>query len=163
MRRLIVLAAVAILAPTGSLGAATLNKCIDAQGQVTYSNLPCHNAKEVHKLEIDPAPQSEPVAVQPSRVQPIQAQPAPVPKAAGRGNETAATQPEIQRAPKVNNAGKSAARASARECDALSEQLGGVLDKMDKAHRKGYSQAQMDKWNQEVKNLENRKQQSGCF
>jgi hypothetical protein len=159
MRRLIVLTAVAILAPTGSLGAATLNKCIDAQGQVTYSNLPCHNAKEVHKLEIDPAPQSEPESVQPSRAQPIQAQPAPVPKSAGRGNETAATQPEIQRAPKVNNAVKS----SARECDALSEQLGSVLDKMDKAHRKGYKQEQMDKWNQEAKNLENRKQQSGCF
>jgi hypothetical protein len=34
---------------------------------------------------------------------------------------------------------------------------------MDKAHRKGYTQDQMDKWNQEVKSLERKKQQSGCF
>jgi Domain of unknown function (DUF4124) len=164
MRRLIVLTAMAILAPTGSLGAATLNKCIDAQDKVTYSNLPCRNAKEVRKLEVDPAPPSEPAVItQPSRAQPMQAQPAPVPKAAGRVHETAATQPESPRAPKVNNAAKSAARASARECDTLSEQLGSVLDKMDKAHRKGYSQEQMDKWNQEVKNLESKKRQSGCF
>jgi len=42
-------------------GAATLNKCIDAKGQVTYSNLPCHNAREVRTVEIDPAPQPDPV------------------------------------------------------------------------------------------------------
>jgi hypothetical protein len=159
MCRLIVLTAVAILAPTGSLGATTLNKCIDAQGRITYSNLPCRNAQEARKLEIDPAPQPEPAGMQPSGTQAAQ----PVPKAAKRVNETAITQPETQRAPKVNNTGNSAARTSARECDTLSEQLGSVLDKMDKAHRKGYTQEQMDKWNQEVKNLEGKKQQSGCF
>jgi len=164
MRRLIVLTSIAILALTGSAWAATLNKCIDAQGKVTYSNLPCRNAQEARTVEIDPAPQSEPVRVQPSRTQAMQTQPdQPVPKAANRVNETAITQPETQRAPKVNNTGKSAARASARECDTLSDQLGSVLDKMDKAHRKGYTQEQMDKWNQEVKNLESKKQQSGCF
>ena len=34
---------------------------------------------------------------------------------------------------------------------------------MDEARRKGYTQAQMNKWNQEIKALKRKKQQSGCF
>jgi len=148
MRRLIMLTGMAVLALAASVQAATLNKCIDAQGKVTYSNLPCRNAQEAHKLEIEPSPLPEPARAQPSRTQSTQSQNA---------------QPEAEHPSKGNTSSKPVARSSARECDSLSSKLGSVLDKMDKAHRKGYSQAEMDKWNQEVKNLESKKQQSGCF
>jgi len=38
-----------------------------------------------------------------------------------------------------------------------------VFDKMDQARRKGYTQKQMDAWNLQVKELERKKQLSGCF
>jgi hypothetical protein len=139
------------LALTSGAGAETLNKCIDAQGKVTYSNLPCRNAKEAQRVEIDPAPLPDPAPTRQSKpTQPARwqdAQPVPEPKLPAKDNSTS----------------KAATRSSARECDSLSDKLGSVLDKMDKAHRKGYTQKEMDKWNQEVKNLESKKQQSGCF
>ncbi len=152
MRRLIVLTALAGLALTSSAGAATLNKCIDAQGNVTYSNLPCRNAKEAQKLEIDPAPLPDPAPT------PIRNQSAPPAR-----TQDALPASEAKRPAKAKSPSKAAVKSSARECDSLSEKLGSVLDMMDKAHRKGYTQEQMDKWNQEVKNLESKKQQSGCF
>lgn len=133
-------------------GAATLNKCIDAKGQVTYSNLPCRNAKEVQALEIDPAPQPDPVRVQADQAPAKPEKPAATPK------ETASIRLETRSA-----GGKSIQRASASACDALTDKLGQVVDKMDLAHRKGYTQKQMDTWNQEVRDLERKKQQSGCF
>ncbi|OZA47528.1 MAG: hypothetical protein B7X81_05215 [Hydrogenophilales bacterium 17-61-76] len=98
-----------------SAGADSLNKCIDAQGQVTYSNLPCRNAREVRAVEIDPIPLPDPI------------------------------------------------KPPVRAKDALTDKLGTVFDKMDQARRKGYTQEQMNKWNQEIKSLETKKQQSGCF
>jgi hypothetical protein len=127
---------------------ATLNKCIDTQGKVTYSNLPCRDAREARKVVIDPVPQPDRAAAQPARVQTAQP-PAP---------EPAAVRLETQR-----STGKPAPRASAQQCDTLSDKLGRVLDKMDQARRQGYSQAQMNKWNEEVRELERKKQQSGCF
>jgi hypothetical protein len=144
------------LLPAGASEQPTLNKCIDAQGKVTYSNLPCRNAREASKLEIDPAPLPDPVRVQPVQ---IQAPPAPAaPKAAARAPEPAPIHLETRR-----TTGKPAVQASARQCDTLTDKLGRVFDKMDAARRKGYTQEQMDAWNAEVKELERKKQQSGCF
>jgi hypothetical protein len=154
MPRLMLLTAVASLALTSSAGADTLNKCIDAQGKVTYSNLPCRNAKEVQKLEVDPAPLPDPAPAA------IRTQSAPTRPTRGQDAEPV---PETKRPSTGKSSSKAAVKSSARECDSLSEKLGSVLDKMDKAHRKGYTQDQMDKWNQEVKTLERKKQQSGCF
>ncbi|MDP2110869.1 MAG: DUF4124 domain-containing protein [Thiobacillus sp.] len=146
------LLALPALLSTGASAQATLNKCIDAQGKVTYSNLPCRDAREARKVEIDPAPI------------PDQARPAPVPvepeapKAVPPSNETATLRLDTQR-----TSGKPAARLSARQCDALTDKLGRVFDKMDQARRKGYTQEQMNTWNQEVKDLERQKRQSGCF
>jgi len=167
MRRLIVLAGMATLALATSVEAATLNKCVDPQGRVTYSNLPCRNAVEARKVEIDPTPLPDPVRIQPVQAQPVApaapAMPA-APKAATGSNESSSIRLETQRTPVgVNTTGKPAARASARQCDALTDKLGSVFDKMDQARRKGYSQEQMDAWNQEVKDIERKKQQSGCF
>lgn len=156
--RVLALALLALpaLLPAGASAQPTLNKCIDAQGKVTYSNLPCRNAREASKVEIDPAPLPDPVRVQPVQ---IPAPPVPAPKAAPRDAEPAAIRLET-RAVKGKATGKP---ASARQCDTLTDKLGRVFDKMDAARRKGYTQEQMDAWNQEIKDLERKKQQSGCF
>jgi hypothetical protein len=150
----LVLLALPTLLPTGASAQASLNKCLDAGGKVTYSNLPCRNAQEAHKVEIDPAPTPDPV-----RPQPVQAPALPAPpKEAASPIEPAPIRIETQRAPS-----KPAARASANPCDTLTDKLGRVFDKMDAARRKGYTQKQMDAWNLEIKALERKKQQSGCF
>lgn len=150
------LLALTALLPTGASAQATLNKCIDAQGGITYSNLPCHNAREARKVEIDPTPLPDPARPAPLRTEPAEDA---VPKAATRNaKETATLRLDTQR-----TTGKPAARLSARQCDALTNKLGRVFDKMDQARRKGYTQEQMNTWNQEIKDLERQKQQSGCF
>lgn len=145
MRRLIVLIGLAALA--AGVEAASLNKCIDAQGKVTYSNLPCRNAQEARIVEIDAVPPKP----APARSSPPQTQPA-----------QSAVPPATIQLETRSTSGKPA-HASTRQCDALSDKLGRVFDKMDQARRKGYTQAQMDGWDQEVKALERKKQQSGCF
>jgi hypothetical protein len=161
------LTSLTILALTSSAGAATLNKCFDAKGQVTYSNLPCRNARETRTLEIDPAPLPDPVRSQSVEAQPVQAPPiqARPAKPVVSTKEPAATiQLETRRTPMgINSTDKPATRASAQQCDTLTDKLGRVFDRMDQARRKGYTQAQMDKWNQEVKDLERQKQRAGCF
>ncbi len=153
MGHLIALASMATLALVASVNAATLNKCTDAKGKVTYSNLPCHNARVARELTIDPPPLTDPTHPQP----PMGETPSPVPK------PTSAPKPAAIRLETRQTSGKSATRGSTRQCDALSDKLGRVFDEMDQARRKGYTQKQMDGWNQEVKDLERKKQQSGCF
>ena len=153
MRSAIMMGGVALLLAT-SVQAATLNKCIDATGQVTYSNLPCRNAREARAVEIDPAPRPDPVKPRAIKSPPVQAAPASAPTPV----EPAAIQVNTQ-----SSTGKPAKHTSARQCDSLSDKLGTVFDKMDQARRKGYTQEQMNKWNQEIKTLETKKQQSGCF
>lgn len=168
-----------LLFSTGASAQATLNKCTDAEGRVTYSNLPCRNAAAVHRIEIDPPP-PVPVVVPPPVVVPIPAPtptpipeiapaptptPAPIPRAAPAPAPTLTpapvAPPTAQRRPAVITS--PAVRFSVRQCDALTEQLGRVFDKMDQARSKGTTQKQMDAWNQEIKALEQKKQQSGCF
>jgi len=134
--------------------AATLNKCIDANGQVTYSNLPCRNARETRAVEIDPAPRPDPVKPRAVKAPPIQAAP---PSLTPPSAEPTTTRVE------THTTGKSVKPASASQCDSLSDKLGAVFDKMDQARRKGYTQEQMNKWNQEIEALETKKQQSACF
>lgn len=146
MPRLNALTALAALALASTASAATLNKCIDAEGNVTYSNLPCRNAQKARTLKIDPAPLPEPARAASS----------PPPASS---SEPATIQLETRR-----TGGRPAvSRASSHRCDTLTEKLGNTVDKMDQARRKGYTQPQMNKWNQEVKDLERQKQQSGCF
>jgi len=192
------LLALSALLPSLVSAQATLNKCIDAGGKVTYSNLPCRNAQEVRKVEIDPTPPPKPV-VRPQAVQMQPPPPAPAAPAATPVAPTPAAAPPapsapvvlpapampltprvhvtpaapkapvitIEPAPKYIEAQpstvKPAARLSASQCDALTEQLGRVFDKMDSARRVGATQEQMNTWNEEVKELERKKQQSGCF
>jgi hypothetical protein len=157
MRSAILLMGMAVMAQATGLGAATLNKCIDAQGRVTYSNLPCQNARVVRKVDIDPAPQPDPV-----KSPPAQAQSSAKPSA--RSSEPPPLEIDRTRVAKTpNGPGNPEKPASARNCAALSEKLGRVFDEMDAARRKGYTLKEMDDWNREVKDLERKKQQSGCF
>ncbi|WP_018507691.1 DUF4124 domain-containing protein [Thiobacillus thioparus] len=158
MRSLIGLTGVLVLTLASYAEAATLNKCIDAKGEVTYSNLPCHNAREVHTVEIDPPPQSDPV-------QALSAQPATVPSAkpAATKLKSPAKEPAPIRLETRHASAPPPSRTSASKCDALTNKLGQVFDKMDQARRKGYTQKQMDAWNLQVKELERKKQLSGCF
>jgi hypothetical protein len=151
MRGLIALTGMAVLIMTPGAHASSLNKCIDTQGQVTYSNLPCRNAQEVRTVEIDPAPSSPPARVQAPRPAAEPGPPAAAPKSAGLRLDTQRT------------AGKPATQASKRQCDAIADKLGSVLDKMDQARRKGYTQEQVNTWNEEIQALERKKQQAGCF
>jgi hypothetical protein len=172
------LLALTILLPAGVSAQATLNKCVDANGKVTYSNLPCRNAREVHKVAIDPAPtpvrpqpapRQAPVAPVAPDVRNAPAAPAASPAAVVPATPVAPKAPVISIEPgsKYIEAQpttiKPAARGSASQCDALTEQLGRVFDKMDAARRVGATQEQMDTWSEEIKELELKKQQSGCF
>jgi hypothetical protein len=150
-----ILAVLPILFPAAATAQASLNKCIDAEGKVTYSNLPCRNARETRAVAIDPAPLPDPVRAQPAAGKPV----AP----AERKPDASATPPAPIKLETRSVPSKPVSRASPSQCDALTEKLGKALDKMDQARRKGYTQAEMDGWNQEVKDLERKKQQSGCF
>ncbi len=160
--------------------AASLNKCVDAYGKVTYSNLPCKGANEVRKIEIDAAPPVPPPAPLPiqSKVEvPVYVMPEKFP---GPGTTfsapggpvfppTAESSSKLGRAPldkkatiKFETFG-GPKKQSQNTCDTLSDKLGLVLDKMDAVRRKGYTSKEMDKWNLDIKALERQKQQAGCF
>ena len=153
MRNIFMMSGVVLILAT-STQAATLNKCIDPQGQVTYSNLPCRNAHEARAVEIDPPPL-------PAPVKPPVAKSSPAHGAPVKSLPSAPVSvPQVNTHPVI---GKPAKPATASQCDSLTDKLGTVLDKMDQARRKGYTQEQMNKWNQEVEALETKKQRSGCF
>ena len=145
----LVLIVLTTLCPGMALAQETLNKCFDTKGQVTYTNKPCLNAREVQKMEIDPAPIPSQPRAEAVFVRPVT--PAPKPAPAKIQLETYRTN------------GKSAHHSGSKQCDPLSDKLGQILDKMDNARRKGYSQDQMNKWNDETRALESKKQQAGCF
>lgn len=156
------------LLPAVAGAQATLNKCIDARGAVTYSNLPCRDAREVKKVEIDPAPPAPAVAPQAApAVAPTQpAKPAAPAKAAPSvpPSKPAPAAPAIRLEPQAGSKKPTLLAPSAGQCETLSEQLGRLLDKMDQAGRKGSaSPEQMKAWNEEVRELERKKQQSACF
>lgn len=143
--------ALAALSPAQAGAQTTLNKCIDAQGRVAYSNLPCPKSRTAQKIEIDPAPPAPPPAAKaaPEKRAPARRAPADTP---------AQLQLETGRTPE-----HSVPRVSARQCDALTDKLGRLLDRMDEARRQGYTLEQMNRWNAEIRELERKKQQSGCF
>lgn len=158
---------------TGVVPAASLNKCVDAYGKVTYSNLPCKGANEVRKVEIDPAPPVPPaVPVTPLALPAMAVPESPkveVPVYLAPQKNPVVSIPKSGAAPLEKKAAikfetlGGPKKQSQNTCDTLSDKLGLVLDKMDAARRKGYTQKQMDDWNSEIKSLESKKQQSGCF
>lgn len=154
-----ILLVLTIMFPAMAAAQATLNKCIDAQGRVTYTNEACRNAHKVIKVEIDPAPAPDRPQIEASQVpaaKPATAKATPTLPALGRSEATRTPQ-------KTKPAKVPVQLPSTKKCDALSDKLGRALDKMDQARRKGYTLEQMNKWNEDVRELERKKQQSGCF
>jgi hypothetical protein len=132
----------------GTIHAASLNKCTDIYGKVTYSNLACAGTAKARTVEIDPAP--------------------PVPKAAAtklKAEKAAVENDGVVKLETFSSSHKKSAskRKADKSCDTLTDKLGLVLDKMDAARRSGYTQKQMDSWNLDIKELERKKQQAGCF
>ena len=130
----------------GMAQAASQNKCLDVYGKVTYSNMPCKGAQQARTVEIDPAPPTPKMEV-------------PVSVA----RERTQSHPEKKAAVKLETFGTAPKKHPHNTCDTLTDKLGLVLDKMDAARRKGYTQKQMDEWNLDIKSLERKKQQAGCF
>jgi hypothetical protein len=164
------LLALCVLLPAAAGAQATLNKCIDARGGVTYSNLPCKDAREVKKVEIDPAPPApaEAPKAAPAATPTQSARPAApakaVPGVPPSKPVPAAPAPAIRLEPQSASRKPAVLAPSSGQCETLSDQLGHLLDKMDQASRKGSaSPAQMKAWNEEVRELERKKQQSACF
>jgi hypothetical protein len=58
---------------------------------------------------------------------------------------------------------KAPAVAQRQQCERLTSETSALLDRMDQARRKGEDAGQMDAWNREVRELERKKQDSGCF
>ena len=160
---------------TGAVAAASLNKCVDVYGKVTYSNLPCKGANEVRKVEIDPAPPVQVAPVTPNLPPALPAAALPASPKVDVPVYVMPEKPPIVITPKSTTAPAekkaeikletfgAPKKQSQNTCDTLSDKLGLVLDKMDAARRKGYTQKQLDDWNSEIKSLERKKQQSGCF
>ncbi|MEW6415573.1 MAG: DUF4124 domain-containing protein [Pseudomonadota bacterium] len=154
----------------GVAAQATLNKCIDAAGRVTYSNLPCRGAREVKQVEIDPPPPKPAMPPTPAAAPTPTPQPT-VPSAGAAGAPPAppARTPAVAPAaatPRLSAPAKPsrpAATTTPRNCDALTEQLGRVLDQMDASRSKGVTPQQLDAWTREVETLERRKREAGCF
>lgn len=154
MQYVLLIAGSLIMLPPQIAAASTLNKCIDASGRITYSNLPCQGSYKAHTLEIDPPPLPDPVRPLP-KVQSFKPERSTLPASSPTPSEP---RPETRRGP-----GKTATEAMNNKCNTISDKLGRVFDKMDTARRHGYTQEQMNNWNQQVKDLERQKQQAGCF
>jgi hypothetical protein len=148
MLRLLVITSLLVSFPAS---ASSLNKCIDAQGNTTYSNLPCKNSRESHKVSIDPAPVHVSVPSTAAKASAPAHTPAPA--------TTDTSKVKVETRP---SSGK-ILQASASKCEKLDEKMGSMFDTMDKARRSGYTQDQMNAWNAEIRNLEQQKQRSGCF
>lgn len=172
-RAIISTIALVLGALTNAAFAASLNKCVDVYGKVTYSNLPCKGANEVRKVEIYPAPPvppalpvnppSLPTTMLPASPKPdVPVYVIPEKNPAVSIPKSGTTPPEKKATIKFETLG-GPKKQSQNNCDTLSDKLGLVLDKMDAARRKGYTQKQMDDWNSEIKSLERKKQQAGCF
>lgn len=186
-----IIGAVTLSFTAGAAQAASLNKCVDAYGKVTYSNMSCKGANQIQKIEIDPAPPVPPPApspVVPKVEVPVYVMPeklpgfpsgpvlGPVPgytptpmpgpvatPPSGAAVAPAPALPDKKATVKLETFGTVPKKQSPNTCDTLTDKLGLVLDKMDAARRKGYTAKEMDQWNLEIKGLERKKQQAGCF
>ena len=131
-----------------------LYKCVGADKQVTYSNLPCSKfpgLKETKTIEAEPAPPSpEPKSDAPREKL---SAPEPAPKAE---RKRAGERAEARRVLKVE-------RAEKRKCDKLAEQISEVMDKMDAARHSGYTAKQETEWKQKIRELNDRKNRLNCF
>jgi hypothetical protein len=130
-----------------------LYKCVDAQKEVTYSNLPCSKfpgMKEAKTIQADPGPPVQEAAVPATREKATKESEAP--KARKTAKDKSATRRVLK-----------AERAERSNCDKVSEQISGLMDKMDAARHQGYTLKQESEWNRKIKELNAKKNRLNCF
>jgi Domain of unknown function (DUF4124) len=129
---------------------ATLYKCVDAAGKVTYTNLPCEQSglKETTVIA-PPPPPAEAAAIKPAPA--AEAKPVEHHPAAPEGKGSSSIQ--VIRSQETNG----------KKCENLNEAQGKVMDEMDAARRKGYTTQQEAVWNDKLRKLQAEKNKLGCF
>jgi len=135
---------------------ATLYKCQDGSGKVTYTNLSCDKSGLKETRIIPPAPPpAEPVASLPAA------------KKSEAASESVSD--EKQPAKPVKKQGGTSLQliksqeSSDKKCAKLNDTLGNTMDEMDAARRKGYTAKQEAEWNAKLKKLQADKNKLGCF
>jgi uncharacterized protein DUF4124 len=131
--------------------AEVLYKCVNAAMDVTYSNIPCRKfpgLKEAKAIDSDPGPaSSETTGTAPGKGEDVGGR---LPK------QTARATAEGKRVLKAERSGRS-------PCDALSDQISELMDKMDSARENPYSAQQENEWNDKIKQLNVKKHRLNCF
>jgi uncharacterized protein DUF4124 len=131
--------------------AEVLYKCVDAAMDVTYSNIPCRKfpgLKETKAIDPDVGPEvSETGGPSPGKGEGTEAQvPGQPPRAVAEGKRVL-----------------KAERTQKSPCDALSDQISGLMDKMDSARDKDYSAQPENDWASKIKELNVKKNRLNCF
>ncbi len=135
---------------------ATLYKCQDVAGQITYTNLPCDKTGLKETKIIPPAPPpAEPFAGMPPTKRTVEPS-----EAVSEKKQVA--KPEMKPSSTSLQLIKSQ-EASEKKCAKLNDALGKTMDEMDTARRQGYTAKQEAEWNARLKKLQADKNKLGCF
>ena len=135
---------------------ATLYKCQDGSGKVTYTNLSCDKSGLKETRIIPPAPPpAEPVASLPAA------------KKSEAASESVSDEKQPAK-PGKKQGGTSlqlikSQESSDKKCAKLNDTLGNTMDEMDAARRKGYTAKQEAEWNAKLKKIQADKNKLGCF
>lgn len=129
---------------------ATLYKCQDAAGQITYTNLPCEKSSlKESKIIPPPPPPAEPTQAKPAPV----AESKPVDKHSASPEKKGSTSLQLIKSQETSD----------KKCAKLNDALGKTMDEMDAARRQGYTPKQEAEWNAKLKKLQADKNKLGCF
>lgn len=130
---------------------ATLFRCEDAAGHVTYTNLPCDKAGLKEAKVIPPAPP-------PAEPAPVKPEAAPAAKSA----EKESKEPEKKKSEPTMQLIRSQ-ESKGDKCAQINKAMGKIMDDMDAARRQGYTTKQETEWNAKLKKLQADKATHGCF
>lgn len=154
---------------------ASLYKCLDNAGRVTYTNAACDKAglKEATLIAPPPPPAVDaPVVQTPPTVKLSASKPRSTgfreiaPKEAPLREtalQSALQGTPLHEMPTAKLAMNRIAPSSTGNCDKMNEQLGRVMDDMDAARRAGYTAQQEAGWNQRISGIQSEKSRMGCF
>lgn len=149
---------------------ATLLKCTDAKGNVTYTNAPCAKAGLKEAAVIPPPP--PPALDKPARIPEIARAPVAVkaPETVIKVPETA--KPAVEKIPAAGTP-KNQDMASLKlmksmqagddKCAKVNAAMGRIMDEMDAARRQGTPVDADAARNESLKNLQADKNRLGCF
>ncbi len=141
---------------------ATIFKCLDKAGQVTYTNAGCDKSgmSEAKILSAPPPPAID--APKPGKTESRIITPAP--KAADVANTPTQAVSQRHATAQLSKAQvqKTPPPASAN-CAILNNQLGQVMDEMDAARHENVLSGQVAEWDSRLAQLQSEKSKLGCF